>query len=141
MSAPRYTSRELTKHLRALAIEAHDTTPEGDVITRSQKLAEILWKKALGHTEAVPDRKTGKIEERYNPPEAWAMTMIYERLEGRVANATVEDGGKVSVTDKVSELALERANKLAAAAVGKPPVKTMPPKLLRKKGNLWQTDL
>lgn len=131
MAVARYNTRELTKHLRNLAIEAHSVTDSGDVITRSHKMAEILWKKALGYTEATTNKK-GEIEDKYNPPESWAITMIYERLEGRVANAAVEDGGKTSVADRVSDLARERINKMSAEATKFAPRKAGPPKLPRK---------
>lgn len=126
MSLPRFTGKELTKHLRTLAMEAETLSDDGTLITKAEALARALWKKALGFTETVV-RDKGP-EEVIHTPEAWAIQLIYERLEGKVANAAVDDGGKISAAERVSELSRNRINAYAGATA---PVKA-PPKLPKK---------
>lgn len=129
MALPKYTGKELTKHLRLLAMEAESVSDEGETITKAEALARLLWKKALGFAEMV--MKEGSPKEVKNPPEAWAIQLIYERLEGKVANTAPEEAGKITAAEKVSELARSRINNvLVGAAI--PAVKPLPPKLPRK---------
>lgn len=131
MSVPRYTQRELTKHLRSLAMEAEGMSDAGDIITRAEALARALWKKALGFK--AMEMREGGMREVDHAPEAWAIQLIYERLEGKVANAAPEEGGKIAAVDRVSELARNRVNALASASVGIPGNSRLPPVLLKKK--------
>lgn len=133
MALPRYSGKELTKHLRVLAMEAEGSSPGGDPETKAETLARLLWKKALGYSE-VRTNIEGKAIEVSCPPEAWAIQLIYERLEGKVANSTPDEAGKITAAEKVTDLARTRINSIVGAA----PVagaKPLPPKLPRKESN------
>lgn len=126
MAVARYNTRELTKYLRELAVEAESMDDSGDVITRAKALALLIWKKALGYRGTVVTSAGSK--EVDHAPEAWAMQLIYDRLEGRVAQAATEEAGKQKAADRVSDLSRSRLNAMAGTAVGvKPPPKIKPP--------------
>lgn len=115
MATPRpYSNRELTNNLRKLAAQAESTDDDGNIIDKGAKLAELLWKKALGYTELDP--KTGKDE--FHRPESWAILLIYERLEGKTPVAMPDENASHKVGERVSELAKGRLNALATAAAG-----------------------
>jgi hypothetical protein len=134
MALPRYSNKELTKHLRTLAMEAHDLTESGEVQTRAEALAKLIWLKALGYKkmEYRGEASNRILVEVEHPPESWCIQLIYERLEGKVPQAAVDDAGKTTAAERVSDLARTRINTLAGAPVtpdGKPlPPKPLPPK-------------
>jgi len=128
----RYTGKELSKHLRELAIEAETVTDSGDVITKAEALARLIWKKALGGPALVQTPEG--LKEVINLPESWAIQLIYDRLEGKVAQSLPEEVGKRSAAEKVGELARSRLNELVGVTAA-PVKKTLPPKLPRKESN------
>lgn len=136
MATPRYNARELTKHLREMAVQAHDMLDSGEVHSKAEALAKILWDKALGYTKAEM-RGSGaerKMEDVYHPPEAWAIQLIYERLEGKVPQSAAEEAGKMTAAERVTDLARNRINRLTAETV--PATKRAePPKLSGRKPN------
>jgi len=105
------TGAILSKYLRSLALDAESMTPDGDVVTKAAKLAELVWKYALGFQELDP--KTGK--EHQTPPDWRAIELLYNRIEGKIPLAVVEDQGR-SLTEKVSDLGKARINSLAKAS-------------------------
>lgn len=110
-----YNSRQLTKHLREFANDVE--TMDGDrVITRGEALALLLWKMALGFEAEDPETKTI----RHYKPQAWAIQLVYERLEGKTPQALVDDQAHIIIADKVSELVQHRLNQQAEAAVAIP---------------------
>lgn len=109
---PKFAGAALTRELRKLAVEFIDTEPDGTPITREQKLAKMIWDLALGHTEKVRD-ENGTMQERYFPPVAWAQQFLFERVEGKAAQAAPEEGDRIKAVDKVRELSRQRLNKLA----------------------------
>jgi len=132
MALPRYTGKELTKYLRQLAMEAESVADSGETITKAEALARLLWKKALGYSQMEWRGEADKRQmvEVYHPPESWAIQMIYERLEGKTPQATVDEAGKLTAAERVSELSKTRINALAgvsSSSTGKP----TPPKLSR----------
>jgi hypothetical protein len=130
MPRPRITGKELTRHLRDLAAEAEGLAENGDVLTKAQALARLLWRKALGYEDMQPNRE-GVLVKTIHMPESWAIQLIYERIEGKAGPTTVEEAGKITATERVSELARNRINSLAGSAVGIS-AKPLPPKLSRK---------
>jgi hypothetical protein len=111
-------TRALTSKIKELAAEVHDRlTEDGDVVTKAEALARLLWKKALGSTEKTRD-DAGNLKEVTHKPEAWAIALLYERMEGRVAQAMPEEGSRMKASAKVRELAKERLNQMATAAAG-----------------------
>lgn len=116
-------SKALTDELRKLAGEVVGTDAEGNPQTRAQALAGYIWKIALGWTEITTDSNGTRKEIRHDPV-AWAVQYVWERTEGKAAQAQVEETNRVSAAAKVRELAKERINKMAAVASG-------PPKLVK----------
>lgn len=113
-----YSTKQLTGHLRQLAAEAHDWSEQDGVITKGEALAALLWKKALGYSEEVdtPEgKKTVRIE-----PQAWAIQLVYDRMEGKTPVAVEESETKVTAAEKVRELAKARLNDIAATEAGIP---------------------
>jgi len=129
MAAKAYNSRQLTKHLRELAAEAHDWSEEDGVITKGEALAKLLWKKALGYKEKTVDDE-GNEKEVYHPPASWAIQLVYDRMEGKTPQAITEDDTRISAADRVRDLAKARLNSLASKAATVPP----PPPTHRKGG-------
>ena len=102
------TGAILSKYLRALALDIESMSDDGDPITKAQKLADLVWKYALGITdEKDPTKKAA--------PAVWAIELLYNRIEGKIPLAVVEDQGR-SLTDKVSDLGKAKANSLAEAS-------------------------
>lgn len=77
----------------------------------------MLWKKALGYTDKTTDDE-GNEKEVYHKPEAWAIQLVYERMEGRTPQAIQDDeGNKRKAKDQVRDLAKSRLNDMAKTAV------------------------
>lgn len=130
----RYSSKELTNHLREMAAEAHDMLDDGSMLTRGEALALLLWRKALGYTEKRVDDE-GKETEVYHEPASWAIQLVYERMEGRTPQAITEDEQRIKAADRVRDLAKSRLNSLAqkaTAAVSDDSTKKKPPKHKKK---------
>lgn len=108
------TGAVLSKYLRMLALEIETLDAEGDPITKAEALAKLVWKHALGFEEPLnPDKPDeGK---RINPPAVWAIDILYNRIEGKIPVAVVEEQGR-SLTEKVSDLGKAKINSLAKAA-------------------------
>ena len=106
------TGAILTKHLRVLAVEIETVNADGDPVTKAAALASLVWEYALGFEQKEPDSD----KTRYVPPAVWAIELLYNRIEGRIPEAVVEESGR-SLTEKVSDLGKARANSLAQAAV------------------------
>ena len=111
----RYSSRELTNHVRQLAAEAHDWSEEDGVITKGEALARLLWTKALGSVEMKVDDEGNEVEV-YHKPESWALQLRYDRMEGKTPQAVPEDEGRVTAAEKVRDLHRQRLNSLIPAA-------------------------
>lgn len=125
----KYSSRQLTQFLRAIAADASTIDDEGNLITKGEALARLLFKKALGYHESEdPDDPSKKT---YHKPEAWAMQMIWERLEGKAPMAMMDEKSGLSAEDRVSELATARLNSYAEAVVSVPP----PPRYMGRSDN------
>jgi hypothetical protein len=116
----RYSSKELTNHLREMAAEAHDMMDDGSVLTRGEALALLLWRKALGYTEKRVDDE-GTETEVYHEPASWAIQLVYERMEGRTPQAITEDEQRIKAADRVRDLAKSRLNSLAQKATAVAP--------------------
>lgn len=117
----------LTQNLRRLRDEAHTIDDGGDPLTKGEALAVLLWHKALGYKEkVVHEDSRGNMARKdvTHKPEAWAIQLIYERLEGKTPLQIIDEGGKLRVEDRVDELAKARVNELAeiiARGRGGPP--------------------
>jgi hypothetical protein len=110
------TGAILSKYLRALALDVETLDPNGDPMTKAQVLADLVWQHALGEVRDLdnPDKK------KRVPPAVWAIDILYNRIEGKIPVAVVEDQGR-SLTDKVSDLGKARINSLAKASAEEAP--------------------
>lgn len=112
---PGINEQALTRYLAEFGKHAHSVDDEGNTITREQALAEMLWKLALGFTEKVRDVTTGQWKEVYRPPVSWAIQYVFDRRDGKVAQAQAEETGKIRAADKVRSLARDRLNSLVVS--------------------------
>ena len=101
---------EITRLIRERGNEFHTVDDDGNPLTRLQALALLVWKKALGWTETDP--KTGT--ETIHSPDRGFITMIYDRLDGKMAPAVADTGRKkATLSDKVEEQSKRRLNQMA----------------------------
>ena len=101
---------EITRLIRERGNEFHTVDDDGNPLTRLQALALLVWKKALGWTETDP--KTGT--ETVHSPDRGFITMIYDRLDGKMAPAVADTGKKkATLSDRVGEQSKKRLNSLA----------------------------
>ena len=110
-----YSSKQLTRFLRELANDPHtyDFSDERS-LTKAEALAVLLWNKALGFSEPDPDNKGAIVNHK---PEAWAIQLLWERLEGKAPAAVEEQSQTMTAAAKVGELAKSRINSEAAASL------------------------
>jgi hypothetical protein len=109
-SAKKVSGAALTKHLRVLAAQIDVLGQGGDtLISKAERLAEVVWERALGF-----DEKTADGHLIPHKPEQWAISLLFDRLEGRVPVAIDDRTGK-TLADKVTELGVKRLNALAEA--------------------------
>ena len=102
----RSTGVALTRHLRVLAAQVDAVSDGGDLISKSEKLAEIVWQRAIGFQEKTAD---GKLIP--HKPEQWAIMLLFDRLEGRVP-VMIDDKTGQTLADKVTALGRSRLNAL-----------------------------
>jgi hypothetical protein len=121
----KFNSKAVTRHVRELGEQADQIVEElGEIVTRNQALAMLIWKMALGYEEKIPDPDNeGKTILVRHKPERWAIEMLYDRQEGKTPQALDDGGGKMSALDKVSEIATRRLNALATKGDNPPPFK------------------
>jgi hypothetical protein len=102
----------LTKYLRVLALDVETVDESGDPLTKAQVLAALVWRHALGFVQPDPNKKGAGTP---IPPAVWAIELLYNRIEGKIPVAVVEESGR-SLTEKVSDLGKARINSLAKAS-------------------------
>jgi len=121
----KYSARELTTQLKMVAMECDTIDVSGDLISNAEVLARMIWKKALGYEEQV-ESADGKQYTKSHTAAAWAIQLLLERLEGKVASVAETDTDRITVAEKVSELAVDMVNRVTADAVsrgnGPPPL-------------------
>lgn len=117
----KYTPRQLTSLLKKVALECETVDDEGDPVTNAEKLARTIWKKALGYRQE--EMKSDGMREVTYPPESWAIQLIMERMDGKVATAEPETAEKLTAAERVGELEANYINQIAAeaAAAGRTP--------------------
>jgi hypothetical protein len=106
----------LSKFLRALAVEVETVDDSGDPVIKAAALAKLVWQYALGFEKSDPDKPDKKIT---IPPDWRAIELLYNRIEGKIPLAVVEDQGR-SLADKVSDLGKAKINSMAKAAADEP---------------------
>lgn len=100
--------RLLTSALDRFAKQPHTIEKNGDTITKAEALAGLLWDYALGFT--YTDVKTGK--DMVERPKAWAIQLIYDRLEGKVPMQSEAGTAKPTASEKISGLSKTKINQL-----------------------------
>lgn len=101
---------EITRLIRERGNEFHTVDDDGNPLTRLQALALLIWRKALGWIEMDP--KTGT--EIIHSPDRGFITMIYDRLDGKMAPAVADSGKKkATLSDRVGEQSKRRLNQMA----------------------------
>ncbi len=108
--ANRLVSKYLTD-MAKLEDACIDSGGEARLCARAEKLAEIIWKHALGFEEF--DIKTEK--EVVHPPSISYMRMLLERMEGKVQDVSATESKK-SIADRISETTKKGLNKMAEEA-------------------------
>lgn len=126
---PKYSNAALTAELRYLATQLSDEVDEeGNPLTNMQLLGRMIWRQAKGWTELTRD-DSGNLKEVKHPPVAWCQQYIFERCDGKAAQAAAEENPGIKTRDRVAELAKDRINRLASIAAGPPKTPpTTPPK-------------
>jgi hypothetical protein len=111
MARQKFNNRQLTEKLRELAAKLHTTRlvdGQVELVTAGEKLAEEIFKDALGWTEKTkePGDVPGTMVEKVvvHKPQAWAKQFIWDRLEGKTPMALPDDKGGLTAADKVEEL-------------------------------------
>ena len=105
------TGRLLTKKLRELAVDMVSISDDGKPVTRAEKLAMIMWDHALGYTEQTKN-KTGSLIDIEHKPAPWAITLLMDRIEGKVANAADPGVDRPSLGQRLKETGAKRINKI-----------------------------
>lgn len=109
----------LSKFVKEIADEetelVHDPETGGDrMATKAEALARYMWKAALGFTEEEEVYKEGKkvgIKSIKKKPDKTFITMIWDRLEGRVIPTADKDkDNKATIADRISEQGKIRLN-------------------------------
>ena len=84
---------------------------EDKMVSKAEALARLTWKHALGFTEKRVNDDGTECEIIHLPDRIYA-TMLYDRLEGRVAAVEPGKKEKRTVADKVGEQSKKRINAL-----------------------------
>ena len=103
----------LSHYLRIIAQEKMVITDiekgEDKVVTKAEAAARLIWDKSLGHKEVLDDGEIIKHD-----PDTNMLKLLYDRLEGKVANPEENKQRTQALPDKVSDTNKERLNKLAS---------------------------
>jgi hypothetical protein len=104
-------SKLITDSLKQIASETTEVGPDNEtLVTKSEKLARLLWKKALGQeTEVV----AGKI--KTFRPDMSAMQIILDRIDGKVLNTDEIKQRDESIPDRISKIGRDKINDIKNA--------------------------
>ncbi len=105
------TGRLLTSKLRELAMDIIEIDPGSEkATTRAEKLARIVWDHALGYVEIVGSGN--KQTEILHKPAPWAIAVLMDRIEGRVANAADPGVDRPGLGERLKGTGTKRINKI-----------------------------
>lgn len=102
--------------LLELADEVVDVGDEGEPVTNREKVQRALWQAAAGHDETTRDDQ-GNRRVVHHRPASWAIQMLHDLILGKPAPMTEPMRETMTAKDKVSKLAVDRANEMARKAV------------------------
>lgn len=99
----------LTSFLRQIAEEKTELCVEGEdkMVTKAEALARLVWRMALGYKEVKVTAEEG-VKDIEHKPDRGMMSILFDRIEGRIVSATEVGREKKSVADKVSEQGVNR---------------------------------
>jgi hypothetical protein len=109
----------LTAQLKTILQEKTEVEMDEDgapiIVTKAEKMARTMVKMALGYKEEVERKMDGKtvIDELVHGPNAGLIALVYDRVEGRIPVASVEEPDKRTLADRVSEQGKKRINNLS----------------------------
>ena len=106
----------LSTYLRLIAQEtvARDDFEKGETRTMSkaEALAYLIWNKALGYREEATG-ENGETVIVEHEPDKDMIKLVYDRIEGKVANPEENKDREQKLPDKVSDTNRARLNKMA----------------------------
>ena len=106
----------LSHYLRLIAQETMVITDvekgEDKVVTKAEAAARLIWNKSLGHKEERLDDSGNKVMVEYEP-DTNMLKLLYDRLEGKVANPEENRDREQKLPDKISDTNRDRLNKMA----------------------------
>lgn len=111
----------LTKFIREIGdertqVEGMDpSSGKGRMVSKIESLARTIWKMALGYEETSIVLENGKAKEvrKRIKPDLACISMLYDRLEGKVAVSADAAKKPRKLADKVSDQVKTRLNRLA----------------------------
>jgi len=108
------SKRAISERLEALAEQVVDMDEGGEPLTRADKLARMLWDRALGYKEEKMG-DDGVTHIREHRPENWAIATVIDRIEGKTITRTIEaEDRSVSPAKKINDIAKSKINKASA---------------------------
>ncbi len=117
----------LSKFIREIASEEYDDPiikakgEEAVMVTKAEAVARHIWNVALGYVEEVGIYKDGVktgVKLETHRPDKWAISIIWDRMEGRVGQADAKVGSdKASLADKVSAQGKKRLDQIANSSL------------------------
>jgi len=106
-------------------------TPEQDrVMTKAEALARVIWDMALGWKEEEDLIRDGQVvgkRVKTYPPAQWAISLVYDRAEGKAAQAGDSGTTNPTVAERITDRTKNCLNKLAEAADDDVANRTVPP--------------
>lgn len=102
----------LSSALRELSQEAHDTNGS-ETKTRAECLAKLVWEAALGGDRRQWDAKLESFVQKYMAPQTWAIHLLFDRLEGKVAMSDEGGASELTLAQRVDKIDQDRINDLA----------------------------
>ena len=116
--------RILSSMLRKIAQEPTELVEDPEngerLGTKAEALARQLWKIALGYKEEIlydlPEGGRG-VKEVHHPPDRAIASLIFDRVEGKVATVAEHEKMKATAAEKVSKVNKDRLNRLSKGVV------------------------
>jgi hypothetical protein len=101
----RQVSEEVTEFVE---VPQKDGEKELMVRSKAEALARFVWKQALGYEEVNDAGEKVKYQ-----PDKWAITLLFDRLEGKVVAVPLAEKQGRSISDRVGDQTKKALNKLA----------------------------
>jgi hypothetical protein len=114
----------LTAQLKSILQEKTEVEMDEDgtpvIVTKAEKMARTMVKLALGYKEEVERKMDGKtvIDELVHGPNVGMIALVYDRVEGRIPVAAMEEPDKRTLADRVSDQGKKRINAISGAQGG-----------------------